>query len=133
MVIYLTRDLMFSSRVRPLVERRGLGLKMASSVDDCLTKLAVWLPEGSNGSPDEVCLLVDLKAIADPTELSPLLAAVSTACDGRSLRTLAYGPHVHETWLTAANDAGFDTVMTQGQFDRGFDQWLGEPHRSDRA
>lgn len=126
MVIYLTRDLMFSSRVRPLVERRGLALKMASSVDDCLTKLPVLLPERAAGGPNEVCLLVDLKAITDPTELSPLLAGVRAACDGRTLRTLAYGPHVHETWLAAANDAGFDTVMTQGQFDRGFDQWLGE-------
>ncbi|MDP1560378.1 MAG: hypothetical protein Q8M16_03175 [Pirellulaceae bacterium] len=127
MVIYLTRDLMFSSRVRPLVERRGLSLKMASSIDDCLTKLPVWLPEGEARTPSEVCLLVDLKAIADPTELSPLLEAIRTACNGRALRTLAYGPHVHETWLTAAGDAGFGTVMTQGQFDRGFDQWLGEP------
>jgi hypothetical protein len=70
---------------------------------------------------------VDLKAITDPTALAPLLDAVRTACDHRRLRTLAYGPHVHETWLVAAKEAGFDTVMTQGQFDRGFDQWLGEP------
>ncbi|MBL8892307.1 MAG: hypothetical protein JNL67_20195 [Planctomycetaceae bacterium] len=126
MVIYLTRDLMFSSRVRPLVERRGLTLKMASSVEDCVNKLAVLLPPDSGHTEDAVYLLVDLKAIADPTELPPLLSAVQAACNGRFLRTLAYGPHVHETWLAAANHAGFDSVMTQGQFDRGFDQWLSE-------
>jgi hypothetical protein len=117
---------MFSSRVRPLVERRGLGLKTANSIADCLTKLSGVLTEGVIGASDEICLVVDLKAITDPTELFSLVEAVRTACQGRGLRTLAYGPHVHETWLAAAGDAGFETVMTQGQFDRGFDQWLGQ-------
>lgn len=91
-----------------------------------MSKLSVLMPQGSTNAEDAVYLLVDLKAIADPTELPPLLAAVQAACDGRYLRTLAYGPHVHETWLAAASHAGFDTVMTQGQFDRSFDQWLSE-------
>ncbi len=123
MVIYLTRDLMFSSRVRPVVAQRDLKLVIVASPADVTQKLA---NAPAAEPPTAYWFIVDLKAITQPSDLGPLLTQVRTALADVPLRTLAYGPHVHVEMLQAATDAGFDTVMTQGQFDRGFSQWLAE-------
>lgn len=46
---------------------------------------------------------------------------------GQQMHTLAFGPHVQEEKLTAAAEAGFDTVMTNGQFQQSLQQLFSSP------
>lgn len=134
MIVYITRDLMFSSRVRPIATNLGLTLKVASGWEDGFQKWQQLLAEPNASSLGEASsadvLVVDLKAVNDLAELTQWLPKFREASGERPLRTLAYGPHVHEAHLAAAKEAGFEAVMTQGQFDRTFATWLASPPAS---
>jgi len=131
MIVYITRDLMFSSRVRPIAAGLGLLLKVASSWEDGYQKWqqAIVDPNATvAGEPHPpAVLLVDLKVVGDLSELALWLPKFREAAGEHPLRALAYGPHVNEAHLAAAKQAGFDAVMTQGQFDRTFASWLAGP------
>ncbi len=131
MIVYITRDLMFSSRVRPIAAGLGLTLKVASGWEDGFQKWQQAAAD-SNGSvagqlQPAAVLVVDLKVVGDLSELAFWLPKFREAAGEHPLRALAYGPHVHEAHLAAAKQAGFDAVMTQGQFDRTFASWLAGP------
>jgi CheY-like chemotaxis protein len=104
-VVFLTRDLVFSSRLAAVAERLGI---VASTV----TSLAAAAAQLSNGTVKLVVVdlstgEVDVKEIVDRLrEVSPGLAVV------------AFAPHVHEMRLKAAAEAGCNEVLTRGQFDR---------------
>lgn len=99
-VIFLSGDLIFSSRVQSACQASGLSF---------------WL--GTN-----------LPAI-DPTTVGVIILDLATRSgittslvqEARTrypaARLIAYGPHVHKGRLDAARDAGFDQVLTRGQFD----------------
>jgi len=59
-------------------------------------------------------IIVDLTlTLAD---LAEALSTLKSRCP--NALSIAYGPHVHEAKLQRAVEAGFDQVMTRGQFDR---------------
>lgn len=43
---------------------------------------------------------------------------------GGNVRLTAFGPHVHRQRLDAAHAAGFDEVLSRGQFLSHIDRWL---------
>ncbi len=114
-VWYLTDDLMFSSRVLSYAERAGHTVVMVASP----AMLASRIAEAAEGDAPQL-ILVDLSlpglAIAD---VVPQLRAAAP-----SARILAYAPHVHTDKLAAAQAAGCDDVMSNGQFDRSYAQIL---------
>jgi hypothetical protein len=137
MIVYITRDLMFSSRVRPIATNLGLTLKVASTWEDGYQKWQQGVVDSIAASAAETppahVLVVDLKAVSDLAELTHWLPKFREGTSDRPCRTLAYGPHVHEAHLAAAKQAGFDAVMTQGQFDRTFATWLAGPTTSTQS
>jgi DNA-binding NarL/FixJ family response regulator len=103
-VLLLTADLMCSSQLAGAVERAGAVLAVAGGADR-LIALAAEHPAA--------LVALDLNAPgADPAALVPRLRALPQP--PRAI--LAFGPHVHEARLAAAQAAGCDQVLSRGAF-----------------
>lgn len=105
-VLVLCKDLMFSSQLNGAVQRAGLvpqtclGIK---TVHDSLEKYDIdWV-------------IVDLET--EGIDLQSLR-------DSTSCQLIGFGPHVHVDRLAAAQNAGFDYVLSRGQISSGLDQLL---------
>ncbi len=111
-VLALVSDLMMQSQVGGAAQRVGVQLIVASGEAQLLERahdgaIELVVVDLSHPGIDPVRLMQGLK---------PLLA--------ESSRTLAFGPHVHKPLLEAAASAGFDAVMSRGQFHASMDQLL---------
>jgi DNA-binding NarL/FixJ family response regulator len=105
-IAFLTKDLMFQSRVASLAKFRNLGFVADRSLEKILGRVE---------EPSEIRLwIVDLTL--DQVDLTDVRTTVSEQSPNATL--IAYGPHVHESRLQQAVAAGFDHVLTRGQFDR---------------
>lgn len=108
--VFLSGDLMFTSRVTGAAKAQGAEVAVVARTDLLLERI------------DEQTRLVmlDLGASGlDPAELVPAIRAKSPQA-----RIVAYAPHVHEQRLAAAAEAGCNEVLTRGQFNAGIDQLL---------
>ena len=119
-ILFLTNDLMFTSRAGGAVAKLGAALKIAATETLLLDNLAA-------AEPGSVVIL-DLNAPGvDPASVVPKLRAAGLP--PRAI--LAYGPHVHEQRLAAAVAAGCDEVFSRGQFSGQMDailaKWLAAP------
>ena len=101
LVVFLSGDLMFASRVRGAAESAGMRFYVGGNV-----------PEEESTSIEHVIL--DLATRSSLTE--SIVATCARLCPQASL--IAYGPHVQVTKLDAAKQAGIPVVMTRGQFDK---------------
>ncbi len=111
MVLFLSSDLVFSSRLAGAGQRVGVPVSAVSSLDAATARL----PGDSVG-----LVILDLStSTVDPQ------AAVSRLRESQpALAIVAFAPHVHEDRLRAAADAGCNEVLTRGQFDRQMEQLL---------
>jgi hypothetical protein len=115
LIAFLTNDLVFPSRVRPVAERLGAGFETAMNPDALAAKL-------SDQTAGESIVLIDLNSNAHPAATIAKLKSLPTP--PRAI--VAFGPHVHEARLAAARDAGCDLVLTRGQFDSQIDALLAQ-------
>lgn len=101
-VLYLTKDLFFSSRVCSLARDAGATIDVVASLDACCA------------TDDTVLAIVDL--------VVPQLDIASTVGKlreiARNAKIIAYGPHVDAARLSAAEQAGCDVVLPRSQFDQ---------------
>jgi DNA-binding NarL/FixJ family response regulator len=109
---YLTADLFFSSRVAGAAQRVGTDLKVVGS----LSALLAAAEESGQ------CSLVVIDLTLPALDVSAAMPEIKQRWPGA--RVVAYGPHVHEAHLSAANAAGCDEVLTRGQFDREMERVL---------
>src|SRR5260221_690268 len=104
-LLFLTADLVFSSRVAAVAERLGARMQLVSAPAVLLEKLTA--------AGDRPVVLLDLNTSGfDPQTLVPELRRGTPA----PVAVIAYGPHVHEARLAAAVAAGCEPVLTRGQF-----------------
>ncbi len=105
-VLFLSGDLMFASRVRAAAERSGLVFRLAGSLPE--------QPAGDESPPESVRFVVlDLA-----TRGSLVAESVQWASQQSPVpQVIAYGPHVQAGRLRAAREAGIQRVMTRSQFD----------------
>lgn len=103
--LYLTSDLMFSSRVTSLASQCGVEVQVLGDSARFLTTASASVPD---------FLLIDLTSPLP--DARAWLTALREACPAVPL--VAYAPHVHEARLSLAREAGCTTVLTRGQFDR---------------
>lgn len=101
-VLFLSKDLMFSSRVLACGRELGIKLSIVSEANQCAAQASsarlVLLDLSTSGlKPNE--LVPQLRRLAHPPEA-----------------IVAFGPHVHEAKLAAARDAGCDEVLARGEF-----------------
>lgn len=112
-LLFLTDDLMFSSRVNAVATELGADLSAYGNTSKLLAAAA---------EQENTVVLIDLAMIK--------LGVVQVVSDLKALpqspnAILAYGPHVHEKILAAAADAGCDHVFTRGEFNAKMQSILG--------
>lgn len=107
-VLFLTDDLMFSSRVASAAQVAGVPLVVAPSVDALLER-----------SPATGVLLILIDLSVPACQLDQILSVVSQLrAHAPGARLIAFGPHVWEDKLAAAREAGCDEVLARGQFNQ---------------
>lgn len=111
-VLFLTKDLLFSSRVTSVAAQWSIELTVVSSADE-LVELASTVPVK--------VILIDLSLSGlDATHLVPQLRKL-TPPPGT---IIAFGPHVHRVKLAAAREAGCEQVFSRGEFNSRMDKIL---------
>src|SRR5687768_4523404 len=103
-VLFLTADLVFSSRVVSVAKQIGKSVSVVASAKALVEKCAenpasLVIIDLSQSKLNARDLLAELRALANPPRA-----------------VVAYAPHVHENLLAAAVDAGCTEVLTRGQF-----------------
>lgn len=103
-ILYLTTDLIFSSRVTSVAKAQGINLTVISEAELLIAK-------ASENNVDLV--IIDLTM----SELDPKKFVLRLRKLANSPKTIiAYGPHVQHAKLDAARDAGCDEVFSKGEF-----------------
>jgi DNA-binding NarL/FixJ family response regulator len=103
-VLFLTNDLMFSSRVGAAAKAAGASLQ--------LVPRAATIPEVLTAD----CRLVLVDLSLDELNLPAVVRAVRARAP--AARVIAFGPHVDHAALADASDAGCDQVLSRGQFNQ---------------
>jgi DNA-binding NarL/FixJ family response regulator len=109
-VIFLSSDLMFSSRVVSAAKAQGVSVSL----------VADQAALSDNIAADCRLALVDLSL--DHLNLPAAVKAIRSGAP--AARVLAYGPHVDEAALADAKEAGCDEVLTRGQFNKQYAELL---------
>lgn len=110
--LFLSADLMFSSKVQGAATRQGVEVKTASSVSALMQQAA----EG----PSRLVILDLTTPALEPRQVVEQLRGLAAA----PAAIIAYAPHVHEAKLAAAIEAGCDEVFSRGQFNARLDAIL---------
>jgi CheY-like chemotaxis protein len=112
-VVLLSSDLMVASAADGIARRLGAQLITAANADEFVQAV---------GSQHAALAVLDLRTPRlEVAALLPRLREHAPAC-----KIVAFGPHVHEQSLAAAQAAGCDEVFTRGQFERRFESLLAE-------
>jgi len=99
-VWFFSGDLLFASRIRSAAERAGVPFALLGRWPDDAPSVPRWI-------------IVDLSTRAGAAAEIRRLASETFP----TAQTIAYGPHVQAQRLSQARQAGFDKVLTRGQFD----------------
>lgn len=104
-VVYLTSDLLFSSRVSSLGRSAGVRVVVVGTRASLVEQVA---------ANQAAMVLLDLEhREADAALIVPELARLTPRP-----QVVAYGPHVKESLLLNAQTAACDVVLSRGQFDK---------------
>jgi DNA-binding NarL/FixJ family response regulator len=109
-VLFLSSDLMFSSRVVGSAKTLGVAVSLVPDQSGLADKLTA----------DCRLALIDLSL--DRLNLPAAVKAIRSASP--AARIIAYGPHVDEAALLDAKEAGCDEVLTRGQFHKQYGELL---------
>ena len=105
MILFLTKDLMMTSNAESHAREHNVILKTSGTVEKALNAIQEERPH---------LLLVDLQTPGlDVVQLGEEIRGLS---DSVTPLTVAYAQHVNVELLETAKNAGFDQVITRGQF-----------------
>jgi hypothetical protein len=104
MIVLVTRDLFFASKVTGTARQLGLPAASVSTLDAVRERMAAG---------GVTAVILDLGSGLPPGELA---AAVVTSETGTRPKLAAFGAHVETAALDAARTAGFDDVLPRSRF-----------------
>ncbi len=107
MIIFLTADLMMASTASSHARQNNVTLQAATNAEAAITLVQEVRPH---------LLIVDLQAPG--LEITALGDAVRGLPDAVCPMTIGYAQHVNLESLDEARRAGFDQVLTRGQFNQ---------------
>lgn len=107
MILYLAADLMWSSKIRSTGDELGIPMRPVRTLDMLEARLS--------DSPVRA-LLLDLDVPDVAMQMIARLRGEHSTPAQRTIRIVAWGPHVEVARLQAADAAGADSVMTRGAF-----------------
>lgn len=114
--LYLTADLMFSSRVLAAASTVGFKLDVCMSVPRFQAELAA-------GDVQLVIFDLTMPNVSIADVVAQAKAAAPTA------RLVAYGPHVQVDALRQAHEAGCQDVLSRGEFQAAYPSLLSNAAR----
>ena len=109
--LFLSSDLMFGPRVTHAAAMHGSSVKTVLSPG----KLEDELQQGIY----ELAILDLSCSLFEPAVVFEIIAS-----SGQQIKTLTFGPHVQGEKLVGARQAGFDEVMTNGQFNQNLSEFF---------
>ena len=107
MVLYSAADLVWATRIKSLADDLGVSCRPARNASMLRDRL---------GDSDVRALLIDLEAPDRAFELLDLLRGSEAGDRERSVKIIAWGPHVAVDLLARARESGADEVLTRGAF-----------------
>jgi hypothetical protein len=107
MILYLAADLLWASKIKGTGDSAGLPCRPVRSMEMLEARLA---------DCDVAALVVDLERPDEALAMIDRLRGPQATEAERSIRILAFGPHISKDLLQAARQRGADTVMTRGAF-----------------
>jgi DNA-binding NarL/FixJ family response regulator len=110
-VVFLTSDLMFSSQVLGAASALGLAVQLVARPD-------------ITGKLSDDCRLVLIDLTLTDLVLPEVAATIRAVAPHAQI--VAFGPHVDERALAAAEAAGADLVLSRGQFHKQYAALLRE-------
>jgi DNA-binding NarL/FixJ family response regulator len=120
-VLYLAADLVWASRIKATGEAVGVPCRPVRSLEMLEARLADAAPRA---------LILDLEAPEPALAMIARLRGPTATPADKSLRIVAFGPHVAKDLLQAARDAGADEVLPRGAFDHHLEDILVRLHAS---
>lgn len=115
MIVLISKDLFFASKVTGTAQALGLQAVSCLSVDRLRELIA-----GTPDTPAVRSVILDLSSDIAPSDVASAIPA------DRAIPRIAFGPHVDTARLDAARDAGFDDVMPRSRFSASLPQLLRE-------
>ena len=115
MICFLTKDLMMSSNASSHARQSDVKLSMTASIKSAIETIQESKPH---------LLIVDLQTPGLDVEL--LGEEIKGLADAVCPLTIAYAQHVNVELLEQAKSAGFDQVLTRGQFNAQVGRIIGE-------
>jgi len=109
--LFLSSDLMFSSRVMSAAKVQGVAITLVADQAKLADKITA----------DCKLALIDLSL--DRLNLPAAVRAIKAGAPAAEV--VAYGPHVDEELLADAKEAGCNLVLTRGQFNHQHAELLG--------
>lgn len=110
-VILLSRDLLFPSSMAPAIARAGAVMRSRSNLAEALQQL---------NDAETAAIVVDLEYPG----LNPADVTVAARASGSSPAVIGYAPHVKEALFAAAEQAGFNSLLSRGQVATQLEQRL---------
>ncbi len=115
MIVYLTSDLMMSSNASSHAREKEIELKTVFSSKDAIQMIEEKRP---------YLFLIDLQTPG--LDVEALGESVRELADSVCPLTIAYAQHVNVDLIQQAKTAGFDQVLTRGQFNSQIGQIVAE-------
>jgi hypothetical protein len=120
MILYHAADLLWGTRIRSTAESLGIPARPVRSLEMLQARLAESPPLPIRG------VVVDLDGGDAAMALIAHLRRPDATATERTIRIIAWGPHVEVEKLRAAKQAGADAVMARGAFARSLPRILRE-------
>ena len=117
-IVYVAADLLWSTRIQSTAKRLGVPCRPVRNLEMLRARLA--------DSPVRAAI-VDLEAGDVALEIIRAIRAASppaTSDPAPVIRIVAFGPHVATELFDRAREAGADTVLARGAFDRRLSELL---------
>ncbi|MBU6414094.1 MAG: hypothetical protein KGS45_11545 [Planctomycetes bacterium] len=109
MILYLASDLMWATRIKATGEDVGVACRPVRSLEMLQARLA--------DTPEIKGLVLDLEAPEIALQMIQFLRSAESLAVAKSIRMIAFAPHVKRDIMQAALDAGAHQVLPRGAFD----------------
>lgn len=110
--ILLSADLIFVSKLDAAAARGGTTIRTASSLKSLI-----------EAATDQAATMVIVDLSLPGLDVGAAIERIR-GLPHPPQTVIAFGPHVHTAKLAEAEKAGFDAVLSRGQFNAEMDDWL---------
>ena len=114
-ILYLAADLLWASKIKGTADALGVPARPVRTMEMLEARLA---------DCDVKALLLDLDKPEEALQMIARLRGDAASEKDKSIRLVAWGPHVAKDLLQQARTAGADEVLTRGAMDHNMQEIL---------